>query len=86
MRLLKLGRRGDLSLTKDIHNGIPPYAIFSHTWGKDDEEVTFDDLQTGHGKSKVGYRKIQFCGKQARKDGIELFWVDTCCAWECRQR
>jgi hypothetical protein len=44
MRLLKLGRRGKLSLTKDIHNGISPYAIFSHTWGKDNEKITFDDL------------------------------------------
>jgi hypothetical protein len=31
MRLLKLDRRGELSLTKDIYNGILPYAIFSYT-------------------------------------------------------
>ncbi|KAK9311339.1 heterokaryon incompatibility protein-domain-containing protein [Lipomyces starkeyi] len=29
---------------------------------------------------EVTYRdKIQFCGKQALKDGYTYFWVDTCC-------
>jgi hypothetical protein len=28
---------------------------------------------------KAGYYKIRFCGKQAAKDGIQHFWVDTCC-------
>ena len=26
-----------------------------------------------------GYGKIRFCGEQAAKDGLEYFWVDTCC-------
>ena len=79
MRLLKIGSRGELSLTKDIVDNIPPYAILSHTWGADHDEVTFDDLENGLGKSKAGYAKLQFCGKQTRKDGLEYFWVDTCC-------
>jgi hypothetical protein len=79
MRLLKLGSRGELSLTTDLIKDIPPYAILSHTWGADDDEVTFNDLQSGSGKSKAGYAKIQFCGEQARKDGLQYFWVDTCC-------
>lgn len=29
--------------------------------------------------SKAGWRKIQFCVKQAAVDGLEYFWVDTCC-------
>jgi hypothetical protein len=33
----------------------------------------------GVGSSKDGYKKIQFCGKQARKDGLQYFWVDSCC-------
>jgi len=28
---------------------------------------------------KAGYEKIQFCGEQARRDGLQYFWVDTCC-------
>jgi hypothetical protein len=33
----------------------------------------------GTGKEKVGYKKIQFCAEQAKGDGLEHFWVDTCC-------
>jgi hypothetical protein len=33
----------------------------------------------GAGKGKVGYRKLSFCGKQAASDGLQFFWVDTCC-------
>ena len=29
--------------------------------------------------NKAGWRKIQFCAKQAAIDGLEYFWVDTCC-------
>jgi hypothetical protein len=78
MRLLKFGSRGELSLTEDLIDNIPDYAILSHTW-VDDEEVTFRDLKNGSDKSKVGYAKIQFCGRQAKKDGLQYFWVDTCC-------
>jgi Heterokaryon incompatibility protein (HET) len=79
MRLLQLGSHGELSLTKDFVNDIPLYAILSHTWSVDEDEVTFHDLETGSGTSKAGYTKLQFCGKQAKKDGLEYFWVDTCC-------
>ena len=33
----------------------------------------------GTGKSKAGYDKIRFCGEQAQRDGLQYFWVDTCC-------
>ena len=79
MRLLKISSHCEFSLTKDLINNIPPYAILSHTWGDDDQEVTFKDLTEGSGKTKVGYRKIQFCGEQATCDGLQHFWVDTCC-------
>ena len=39
----------------------------------------FKDLINGTGKSKASYSKIQFCGEQARRDGLQYFWVDTCC-------
>jgi hypothetical protein len=60
-------------------DAIPPYAILSHTWGADDEEVTFDDLAKSAGKDKAGYKKIRLCGEQAKRDGLQHFWVDTCC-------
>jgi len=80
MRLLKYDNDGELSLTKDfVGSEIPEYAILSHTWGADIEEVTYRDLIDGTGKNKVGYKKIQFCGEQARRNNLHNFWVDTCC-------
>jgi hypothetical protein len=80
MRLLERNSAGELSLTKDfVGDNIPEYAILSHTWGADTEEVTFQDLINDTGKSKTGYHKIRFCGEQARHDGLQYFWVDTCC-------
>jgi hypothetical protein len=80
MRLLERNNDGEFSLTKDfVGDNIPEYAILSHTWGADTEEVTFRDLIDGTRKSKAGYKKIRFCGEQARRDGLQYFWVDTCC-------
>lgn len=79
MRLLKLSRKGKLTLTEDLPRPPGPYAILSHTWGADEEEVTFGDLEKGLGKGKAGYTKLQFCASQAKKDGLRYFWVDTCC-------
>jgi hypothetical protein len=79
MRLLKLEANGEFSLTNDITYPTTPYAILSHTWGEDDEEITFEDLKYGSGKTKSGYKKLRFCGQQAARDGLQYFWVDTCC-------
>jgi hypothetical protein len=80
MRLLQYNTDGEFSLTKDLAGGkIPEYAILSHTWGADTEEVTYRDLIDGTGKNKVGYEKLRFCGEQARYDSLQYFWVDTCC-------
>jgi hypothetical protein len=81
MRLLKYGEDGEPSVTADLVDGdvIPRYAILSHRWGKDAEEVTFEDLANKAGRNKSGYRKIQLCGEQAKRDGLQYFWIDTCC-------
>jgi ankyrin repeat protein len=79
MRLLRLEDSGKLSLVEHVGRDIPPYAILSHTWGADSEEVTFRDLTGGTGLGKVGHRKLTFCGEQARTDNLQYFWVDTCC-------
>jgi hypothetical protein len=44
MRLLQRCDTGEIILTQFGDEGIPPYAILSHTWGADAEEVTFEDL------------------------------------------
>ncbi|KAF2473226.1 HET-domain-containing protein [Lindgomyces ingoldianus] len=80
MRLLLRSDTGGVSLTQDFLGDdlIPPYAILSHTW-IEGQEVTFRDLMDGTGQNKAGYEKIRFCGQQADRDGLQHFWVDTCC-------
>ncbi|KAH5983249.1 hypothetical protein HBI84_248700 [Parastagonospora nodorum] len=79
MHLLKYGENGELTITSFDDDELPLYAILSHTWGADKEEVTFADIKNSGGKAKPGYEKIRFCGEQARQDGLEYFWIDTCC-------
>jgi hypothetical protein len=79
MRLLQIDNNGNLSLIEFFEPDIPKYAILSHTWGKDEEEVTFDDIVNGIGEDKKGYEKIRFCQEQARQDRLQYFWIDTCC-------
>ncbi|OCK74462.1 HET-domain-containing protein, partial [Lepidopterella palustris CBS 459.81] len=81
MRLLRRDDNGKLSFTKYLvgDDPIPDYAILSHTWGLDDEEVVFEDMTNGASEDKPGYKKIRFCGEQAKQDGLQHFWVDTCC-------
>ncbi|KNG50464.1 armadillo-like helical protein [Stemphylium lycopersici] len=69
---------GDFSLTSfDNHPGSP-YAILSHTWTAG-EEVTYKDLVEGTGTHKSGYAKLHFCSERAAEDGLEYFWIDSCC-------
>jgi hypothetical protein len=79
MRLLQIEADGVFSLGEYVGRDIPRYAILSHRWGADHEEVAFRDFVEGTSKSKAGYRKLIFCGKQAANDGMRFFWIDTCC-------
>jgi len=74
MRLLRWNDAGEVSFTQDFvgDDTIPPYAILSHTW-EEGQEVTYKDVIDGAGKEKSGYKKIEFCGEQARKDNLEYF-------------
>jgi Heterokaryon incompatibility protein (HET) len=79
MRLIFSEGPGNISLVELYDDSIPRYAILSHTWGPDEEEVTFKDLIEGTGKNKDGYNKIEFCREQAARDSLQFFWVDSCC-------
>jgi hypothetical protein len=79
MRLLRLEDNDTFSLVEILDGIVPPYAILSHTWGADSEEVTFEDMTCRKGAEKAGYRKIWFCATQARKDHLDYIWVDSCC-------
>jgi hypothetical protein len=79
------------SKTRDMRefmssSDTPPYAILSHTWGV--EEVSLADWRalSAHAfevEAKEGFRKIEFCCRQAVEDGLDWVWVDTsvlsCC-------
>jgi hypothetical protein len=75
MRLLRRLLNGDLKLISFDGDETPQYAILSHTWGKESEEVTYKDIVKGAGRHKIGLRKIKFCGEQAARDDLEYFWV-----------
>ncbi|KAH9209097.1 beta transducin-like protein HET-E2C40 [Leptodontidium sp. 2 PMI_412] len=80
MRLLEVLPNGDFRLTENLlEDALPRYAILSHRWENDDQEVTFEDMGKGEGRCKAGYKKFEFCAEQAAKDGLQHFWVDSCC-------
>ena len=59
---------------------VPPYVILSHTWGPASEEVIYQDFENlKKAKQKPGFRKIDGCCSQARRDKFEWVWIDTCC-------
>ncbi|PKS06181.1 hypothetical protein jhhlp_007498 [Lomentospora prolificans] len=76
MRLLNVRT---LEIKEFSDREIPPYAILSHTWGVG--EVLLQDIQGNRAKAQRlrGYRKITGCCEQAKKDGLEYVWIDTCC-------
>ena len=81
IRLLQRKPNGEIAFHEPTSGDVPAYAILSHTWG--DKEVIFQDMEAGADISKIvskaRWRKIQFCAKQAVADGLQYFWVDTCC-------
>ena len=87
MRLLHSDALGKLVLTDFRDKTIPPYAILSHRWS--DSEILLEDIASGAYKDKQeGYRKLEFCAKQAVQDNLQYFWIDTCCInkWNLRER
>ena len=87
MRLLHFDDSGRLVLTDFTRRTLPSYAILSHRWYSENSEVSFEDLVHKSYESKIGYRKIEFCAKQAAQDQLKYFWIDTCCIdkWNSRE-
>ncbi|KAK1244443.1 hypothetical protein MKX07_003242, partial [Trichoderma sp. CBMAI-0711] len=80
MRLLELGHDDISRFTRDLAEGsIPPYAILSHRWGAENEEVVLKDIIDGAWRTKAGYDKIKFCADRAKCDNLQHIWVDSCC-------
>jgi len=87
-KLMEKGERVDrrAKVLEFRDDEVTTYAILSHRWigqeveyddivelAKMDEEMR-DEIRQGD-----GYRKILDSCKQAKKDGYEWLWVDTCC-------
>lgn len=59
---------------------LPPYAILSHVWEKEKQEVTFQDMQDPEKASGMEtFSKIRETCELALKENLEYIWVDTCC-------
>jgi hypothetical protein len=54
MRLLEILPNGDFCLTRNLlDDEIPRYAILSHTWGDESQEVTFEEMVDSSGRGKA---------------------------------
>jgi hypothetical protein len=53
MRLLHIQDDGNLSLVEFFEDDTPPYAILSHTWGPDNEEVSYRDTEAGSWQDRI---------------------------------
>lgn len=57
------------------------YAILSHTWLADDQEIKFADLHLPleELKAREGWAKVEGSKRQALRDGLHYVWIDTLC-------
>ena len=65
-----------------LGDAIPPYAILSHTWGNDADELTFRDVHDGVLDETRDARKlVKLKGscQQAKRDKLGYVCIDTCC-------
>jgi hypothetical protein len=69
MRLLRKEDDGSFSLAEFLGQDTPPYAILSHTWGADSQEVTYHDvLQDTNIKSRAT-RRFTFARIEQKRMG-----------------
>ena len=82
MRLLKTDT---FELAEFVGERIPRYAILSHTW--EGKEVSLHDIQQPNALTYLkaekpptpAWSKVKHACRQAREDGFEFIWIDTCC-------
>ncbi|KAI1756638.1 heterokaryon incompatibility protein-domain-containing protein [Xylaria castorea] len=82
MRIMRLLKIEDFSLTKVYVNGdndIPSYAILSHTWGDEEDEISMTDIKKNRYRTKAAYLKLKACSFHANAEGLRHIWIDTCC-------
>jgi ankyrin repeat domain-containing protein 50 len=59
----------------------PSYAILSHRWLSEQEEVTFAEIKERRSSSKRGYAKIETFAQYVKNGmpSVQWLWIDTCC-------
>lgn len=60
----------------------PPYAILSHTWYEDGEEILYLDLindDLDNPQKAKGRNKTDGCIIATKEAGYDYVWIDTCC-------
>lgn len=61
-------------------NSLPQYAILSHRWGSEEEEVSYKSFRKGSVPPDLpGLLKIHAFCRLADEKGFQWAWVDTCC-------
>ncbi|ODA77012.1 hypothetical protein RJ55_07529 [Drechmeria coniospora] len=58
---------------------VPEYTVLSHRW--EDDEVTFEHVESGTARGRRGFPKMKSSARQAREGehGTGHIWIDTCC-------
>ncbi|KAH8643572.1 hypothetical protein IG631_01035 [Alternaria alternata] len=69
-----------LKLRTFYGDDIPSYAILSHTWLRDEDEVSHAQIQDlDNCRQMLGFQKIEYTRQQAIRDCVHYVWIDTCC-------
>jgi Heterokaryon incompatibility protein (HET) len=66
----------------ELHLDKNQYAILSHRWGPDEDEVSYQDMTSSSladASQKKGFAKIKGFCDLASSSGCRYGWVDTCC-------
>jgi hypothetical protein len=80
-RLLRTGPY-ELVEPNKVDLNASAYAILSHTWRLENDEITFADMVVQKLQSSMAheaFNKIRLTCDQATREGLEYIWVDTCC-------
>ncbi|KAI6159008.1 heterokaryon incompatibility protein-domain-containing protein [Pisolithus thermaeus] len=81
------GSDAEREVLQELDDKTTSYAIVSHRWGVD-SEVTYKEMtglmkmeerRRNEIRKRTGYQKIIESCKQAKQDGYEWLWIDTCC-------
>ena len=80
---MKLLHVDTLSLVSFTDTPPVQYAILSHTWlPAEKDEVQYSDIVANGVRGcpdKPGKFKVEGCCRQAKADGYQYVWIDTCC-------